>query len=325
MSQRCCIFCSHVGGESDYHEEHIIPKNIRGNWVLDGCVCRKCNNDLGSEVDPQIWRVPDVVRAHDELNIPYDANVVFKKHYVANAFMGEKPVPFKAKWTPDGIRLQPYPHRRDDGVMIYPINDYEIPLHRNLQRKDGYCRSSVDELIQEISTAPPGTKIEHPPQAQHFIKGIPEEISVDLNPKDCQVDRLVAKIALEFLYITTGKILMCRPKIVDPLRQLSRYGNPDDTVSVRRVKSDRNGFEAFHSITSYLNFGSPRIYVTFFGYIVYELLVRLDSDDGYLNEIRHEIGLPDLIGFDFEQEILSPSHRLRVWLSGDRYIVLAAL
>lgn len=324
MSQRCCIFCSHVGSESDYHGEHIIPKNIRGSWVLDGCVCRKCNNALGSEVDPQIWGVPDVVTAHDALGIPYDANVVFKKHYEANAFMGDKPVPFKAKWTADGIRLQPYPHRRDDGVMIYPIDDYEMSLHRNLQRKGGYCRSSVEELIQDISAAPRGAKIEHPLQAQHFIKGIPEKISVDLNPKDCQVDRLVAKIALEFLYITTGESLTDRPKIVDPLRQLSRYGNPDDTVSVRRVKSDRHGFETFHSITSYLHFGSPLVYVTFFGYILYELLVRLESDDGYLNEIRHETGCPDLIGFDFEQEILNPSRRLRAWLSGDRFIQLTS-
>ena len=311
-----------MGGESDYTDEHIIPKNIRGNLVLQGCVCRKCNSDLGSEVDHQIWRVPDVVIAHDKLNIPYDPNVVFKKHYEANAFMGEKPVPFKAKWTPDGIRLQPYPHRRDDGVMIYPIDDYEIPLHKNLQRKDGYCKSSVEELIQEISTAPPGDKIEHPPQAQHFIKGIPEKISVDLNPKDCQVDRLIAKIALEFLYITTGESLTGRPKIVDPLRQLSRYGNPDDTVSVRRVKSDRHGFEAFHSITSNLHFGSLLIWVTFFGYIVYELRMRLDSDDGYLNEIRHETECPDLIGYDLEQEILSPSRRFRALLSGDRFIAL---
>lgn len=131
-----CMFCGVAGPGTPFHDEHIIPKSIGGSWELINCVCRQCNNSLGTEVDAHVWGIPDVVKAHDKLGLQYDANTVFKKHYEAKARMGGREVPFKAQWTPNGIRLHPYPHTRPDGVRIYPLSDYHKHLNQNLSRKE---------------------------------------------------------------------------------------------------------------------------------------------------------------------------------------------
>jgi hypothetical protein len=316
------MFCGATGPGILFHDEHIIPKSIRGSWELSSCVCRQCNNALGTEVDVKVWGIPDVVNAHEKLGLPYDANTVFKKHYQAKARMGEQEVPFKAEWTPSGIRLHPYPHTRSDGVMVYPLNDYYKHLQQNLSRKGGYSRSSLDDLRCRIDEAKPGDKVDHPAQHKYFVKGYPEKITVEIVPRgDYDVGRLIAKIAFEFLYVTTP-CLLDWPAVAEPLRLYSRHGTPNDTISIRRVKSDRAGFEAFHSITCQLQAGIV-VYVTLFGFIVYELLMRVPPNDTFLKRIRAATRCPDLVGFGFEQDIDSQSRGLRAWLASGGFETIA--
>lgn len=317
------MFCGATGTDTLFHNEHIIPESIGGSWKINSCVCRRCNNTLGKEVDVHVWSIPDVVNAHDKLRLPYDANTVFKKRYQAKALMGGREVPFKAEWTPSGIRLHPYPHTKSDGVMVYPLSDYRKHLHQNLSRKGGYSRSSVEELVARIDAARPGDRVDYPAQGQHFIKGHPEKITVDIVPLDNDVGRLIAKIAFEFLYVLTVPCLLEWPAVAEPLRLYSRYGRSNDTISIRRVKSDRPDFEAFHSITCQLQAGIVIVYVTLFGYIVYELLMRVTPNDSFLNRLRSETSCPDLVGFDFEQDIESRSRGLRAWLADDRFVTMA--
>ena len=318
-----CMFCSAKGSEALFDNEHIIPKSVGGSWEIDSCVCRQCNNKLGRDVDVHAWSIPDVVNAHDKLRLPYDANTVFKKHYQAKARMGGREVPFKAEWTPSGIRLHPYPHPKSDGVMVYPLSDYRKHPHQNLSRKGGYSRLSVEDLIARIDAASPGDRVDYIAQCQHFIKGHPEKITVDVVPRDNDVGRLVAKIAFEFLYVLSAPHILEWPAVAEPLRLNSRYGTVNDTIRIRRVKSDRPDFEAFHSITCQLQHGIVMVYVTLFGYIVYELLMSVTPNHSFLNQLRTETNCPDLVGFDFEQDIESQSRGLRAWLTDNRFVTMA--
>ena len=319
-----CMYCSTTGSKSPFSDEHIIPQNIGGSWVLSDCVCRQCNNTLGKEVDFQAWRIPDVVSAHDKLKIPYDPNIVFKNHYHRKARMEGHDVPFRAEWTSSGIRIHPYPHQKPDGVKVYPLCDYQEHLKRNLRRKNGYSSSLVEDLFKRIDVAKPGQQIDHPSQNQHFIKGHEEKITLDLIPHDNIIGRLITKVAFEFLYVLTFPYLLEWSAVTEPLKQYSRYGKTDEKIFIRRVKSGRSDFEPFHAITCYLQNGIVLVYVTLFGYIVYELLMRVTPDSSFLNRIRRETERPDLVGFGYEQHIQSqfPSRGLRALLIDDRSLLL---
>lgn len=316
------MFCSATGNDALFHDEHIIPQSIGGSWEISGCVCRSCNNTLGKEVDVHAWSIPDVVTVHDRLKIPYDPNTVFKNHYQTEARMGGREVPFRAEWTPSGVRFNPYPHTRPDGVMVYPLSDYREHLHRNLSRKEGYSISSVEDLINRIDVAKPGECVDYPAQGQYFIKGHQEKITVDIIPRNNEIGRLIAKIVFEFLYVLTAPCLSAWSAIAEPLKQYSRYGRSNETISIRRVKSDRPDFEPFHAITCHLQHGIVIAYVTLFGYIVYELLMRVTPNNSFLNRIRSETSCPDLVGFDYEQDIRSRSRGLRALLTDDRFVTM---
>jgi hypothetical protein len=219
-----CIFCGATGREVEFHNEHIIPQNLGGSWELSDCVCRVCNNALGHEVDVQTWRVSDVVSAHEKLKIPYDPNSVFKNHCRAEARLGGREVPFKAEWTPSGIRLHPHPHPKADGRMVYPLRNYKAHLHKHLSRRPGYSRPLIDDLIVRIDDAPPGEQVDHPTQGQVFVKGNPEQITLTVKPLANEMGRLIAKIALEFLHVVSGRLLVARPAVAEPLRQYSGMG-----------------------------------------------------------------------------------------------------
>ena len=48
-----CIFCQEEIDEQNLSREHIIPKFLGGNYVLNN-VCKKCNSEMGSDFEGEL-------------------------------------------------------------------------------------------------------------------------------------------------------------------------------------------------------------------------------------------------------------------------------
>ncbi len=77
---KACIFCSRTDLETNFSDEHIIPESIGGRLVLDQ-VCAECNSGLGHDVDPEILKIPEVLKALEYLDIPHAREGILRSYY----------------------------------------------------------------------------------------------------------------------------------------------------------------------------------------------------------------------------------------------------
>lgn len=76
-----CIFCARTDRDIDFNREHIIPLSVGGTLLLDKSVCIECNSKLGTHVDSELPKLPDLLRAFDALEIPHDHEGILNRHY----------------------------------------------------------------------------------------------------------------------------------------------------------------------------------------------------------------------------------------------------
>jgi len=320
MRTKKCIFCDADGDKVQYSREHVIPDSIGGSLVIRDCVCKPCNDVLGSEVDPQIWSEPDTVNACTYLNIPCSHNNIIKNHYTVKGFLGRNEVPVRPKVTAEGVKWECPPHKRDDGVMVYPANAFRDNLRQNLQKKEGYSKENADKLFQSLETAGEGEVIHYSSQKQTFVKRS-QSLTTHITPKQkpC-VDRLIAKIAYEFLFVVAGESFLAAKSLSEPLRNLSRYGQPQEGINVVRVKSDKSNYEPFHAITFYPIEASVMLYVTIFGHILYALTAGCCDAIPFLDPLRQLEGCSHMVGLDYEQKVLENSRGIRAILEDNKFV-----
>ncbi|MBV4440095.1 HNH endonuclease [Clostridium tyrobutyricum] len=53
-NNRMCIICRKTKDKSEFNEEHIIPESLGNKKLTINCVCKECNEKLGSKVDSKL-------------------------------------------------------------------------------------------------------------------------------------------------------------------------------------------------------------------------------------------------------------------------------
>ena len=104
-SEHCalCVYCLKVSDGSGFNREHIIPQSIGGPLFVDNMVCEECNSILGREVDCEILKVPDVLAAMDDLEIPYNRQGILRSYYSTE--LVSETVRLRARPTENGFSL----------------------------------------------------------------------------------------------------------------------------------------------------------------------------------------------------------------------------
>jgi len=315
-----CIYCLRTADRVEFDREHIIPQAVGGNLYLDGLVCKDCNSKLGREVDCEILKVPDVLRAMDELEIPYDRAGVLRSYFETHldserGLLGAQP---KA----DELVL----HIQDleDGSRIFPgYSGFEAELKKQLLRdgtleRSGIDITEIDRLLADLSSRLRDASVDEPVECPELgIVAIKrsEAMTGKVIPKsEARMDRLIGKIALEWFFFCLGKRFVEFASWAEDLRNLAWQGRKARSIHVFRSLPEDSSFRRSHELYFVVVPRFTRLVVSFFGGIEYTL-VAPDMDDRVFDYLE-EHGSTGAVGIAFRQD-LSRSAKLFFTLMAD--------
>lgn len=309
-SKAVCIFCGPTDIDVAFTPEHIIPKNIGGTLFLDGAVCVKCNSKLGSRIDAETLKLPDVLRAFKALDINHDRNGILNRHYNLTGKAEDIVLRFGRAAGNDFS----FPEQRlPDGSLITPEGDHLASLQKVVKRdkrlqEAGLSMQEITNGINKLRSlyehANSGDVIEYP-ELGLAVRKRSEELSVDVTPRNqANIHPLIAKIAYEMLFLYGGAQLFSEDN--SELRQLL-LGSIDKIeiqkgIFVMRVEARIKEYRPVHLIRLEFHSHITILRVAFFGHIEYVLTTRPLSNT-FLNNLKTRLGTDNLYALVYQQQI----------------------
>jgi hypothetical protein len=167
-SKIVCIFCKKNENDGRDHkltDEHIIPEVI-GGWITIPFVCKKCNNNLGSEFESKLKKNSFVVTAIDELKIqPPDK--AFNQAQIELIFSDEHKA--KGRIAKDGLPIF-IPTQQADGSIIANEQHAKEVLKKQIERYEKANNVRIDFDINTYDNVPYGIVIPIMGTDINFIK-----------------------------------------------------------------------------------------------------------------------------------------------------------
>ena len=189
-----CIFCFRKNTEIPFSREHIIPQNVGGNLFIDE-VCENCNSNLGSFIDIQVLKYPEILNAFEYLKIPHDKSGILKNYYKITGKSGDLEVPAIYK----NGKYKMLPKNMPDGSMIFPEEDYFKNLQKIVTRDERiksskltekHINQKIDSIKKKYERASPGDFIEGTSIGRSILKKR-DKYKIVIQPKDnCEIERL---------------------------------------------------------------------------------------------------------------------------------------
>lgn len=305
MASRVCIYCWRTDGDVAFSEEHIIPDCVFGRLVLYDSVCAACNGWLGANVDHQILKVPDILRAHEALGYTARYQELLRHNY-RSKLVSESGDKFIARAnTPKPELLT---QRLADGTLIYPESSADVDLRKTLvrtgRRRDLSHKESdaeINRICMWAKEATPGDEIDSPVFGSKFGKeSRPLHFQVEPVVKG-EATRVVAKIAYEFMFLVGYKRLYDIENLHKHL--INTIGGQENTQGgiIYRMKPQIPNPEPFHYIRFYSHAGYPRVDVGFFGSIAYVLLATSPLPHDVFDHIGKRFGCSNIMGIQYEE------------------------
>ncbi|MCF8144246.1 MAG: HNH endonuclease [Deltaproteobacteria bacterium] len=305
-----CIFCDRTDNEVRFNREHVIPKSVGGNLFLDDAVCVECNSSLGANIDAELLKLPDVLRAFEVLNIPHDRDGILNRHFNITGKAADVELLFgksrgQAFYFPE--------QRLRDGSLIAPERDYIESLQRNVKRDKrlpevGLSDQHIKELLEELSSsyekAQPGDTIECV-ELGLTLRKRSDKLSISATPREtADLFPLIAKIAYEIMFFYGGAELFSEENV--ELRRLLLTSIIQQKIqrglSVTRVEATIKYFSPVHLIRLAFPDYITILRVAFFGHIEFVLTTKPLSK-AYVNNLKNNLGVIDLYALDYQQEL----------------------
>ncbi len=304
---RLCMYCLRTDSEVEFNREHLIPQSIGGKLFIDDFVCSNCNSFLGSSVDSEILKLPDVLQALRQLKIPHDRTAILNRYYKIKGISETLELPAAA--TDSGYELRNV--TMPDGSVVVSEFDLKKVLAKTISRDErlkhlDVSNSEVGEeiqnLLKEYDKAHPGEKIEWPALGRTLMKHS-GKFKFKIVPDDqVNVERLVAKIAYEFILFVGATRLNNNLGIVESLRRQIATGDSQNPIFVTRIESPIEEIQPVHVIALEIIGNMTRVEVVFFGNIDF-VLVGPPLSEHFFRPFDEKYGIKGARGVLYEQDI----------------------
>lgn len=321
IHSKACIFCLKTDLETTFSKEHIIPASIGGILYLEE-VCVDCNSQLGHEIDTEILKIPDILRAMDELSIPHNRQGIIRSLYKVEG------------WSEGNLRnvrisedgFEELPTLQPDGSIITPDIRLESDLIKIVERDSrikGTAMSAdtmnyeIKQLLEAYKDAIPGEYVEWSSLGITLLRR-PEKISIKITPKDePNIKPFLAKISYEFLYFMGGRELFLNPQVSENLIQ-AILGTGEDQIQTTTLFSPSKDYVNIHSIDVLLFDDRTEVDTIFFGNIAFRLIAPALSGK-FKSMFVDRAGETQTVGLNFQQN-LTNEKRFQLIKNNGEYI-----
>jgi hypothetical protein len=307
IPSKLCIFCFRNDTEVEFTREHIIPKNIGGTLLIDD-VCRICNSRLGENLDVEILKHLGIIKAFDSLEIKYDRAGILKNYYKITGHSNNIELPF----TFINGEYKMLPQNQLDGSLILPEEDYEKILRKSVYRDkilksikmpQNNIETEIKKISKDYSKSDVG-EIINAPRIGRSLKKRRDKFKIKIEPKSqSQIDRLLAKIFYEFLFLIGGKIIFKKAKELEPVYDFINTGKKSDLIFISNINTEKESYVPIHVIQFIFDYSYQKMRIGFFGKIAYEFTyIGLRYKD-FWEELEEKFSVKNIIGIHYEQHL----------------------
>jgi hypothetical protein len=312
---KVCIFCLRTDDEVKFDREHIIPESIGGTFFMDDMVCKHCNNKLGSEVDCEILKVFDVLKAMDTLQIPYNRNGILRSYYELH-LVSEKQQRFRASASDGGLRLltQDLP---DGSRVVLGHDGFENTLKKTLHRdetliKAGFKPKHIDRLLEEMLVRYKSSDIDEEVRCDELglvLVKRSDSLQGEIQPKSkANAERVAAKMFFEWMFFCFGNRFVECASWSEKLHSVVYYGSSFPCIHLFRSEPPDSTFRKTHYIYVLVLPAFTKAVVGLFGAIEYTLITP-PIDPAVLEELTKTHNISNVIGVAYEQDLEKPAKR----------------
>lgn len=304
--KKYCIFCFRNNTEISFNREHIIPQNIGGNLYIDE-VCQECNSILGRYVDIQVLKYPEILKAFSELDIPHNKSGILKNHFNVKGKSDNMEVSAIYK---DG-KYEMLPKEMPDGSIIVPEEKYKSTLIKMVIRDDRikskiFPQNYIDKEIKNISLkyddVKPGELV-HAPSVGRSVLKRRDNFKIVIEPKGkCEIERLIAKIYYEVLYLVGGSFVFSNVSLLQPVFDLIDKGKLGNGYYFSRQESKFDHAINTHLIRFVFKRTHQQLYVSFFGILDFMFMTFFHYSN-FWDKIQDHQKCSNICGIHFEQDV----------------------
>lgn len=308
-----CIFCERTYNDVKFNREHIIPENIGGTLFLDNAVCVDCNSKLGTRVDSEALKLPDILKAFEKLNIPHDGNGILNRHYNVTGQLGD--IELKFGRVQDNDFIFP-PQRLTDGSLMTPegncFTSLEKVAMRDIRLQEAglslqQIRDELEGLRRSYENARGGDVVDCP-RLGMAVRKHSEQLRIEVAPRDkANIHPLIAKIAYEMLFVCGGAEWFdkenseLRQLLLDSIDRMEMQRG----IFVMRAEASMSDYVPVHLIRLEPRSDLTILRVVFFGHIEYVLTARPLSSD-FVRSLRRLIQTDNLRAIVYQQHLDKP-------------------
>lgn len=303
---KACIFCFRTDLETTFSNEHIIPRSIGGRLELEQ-VCAECNNRLGHDVDVEILKLPETLQALNSLKIPHNREGILRSYYNITGEVADGQRNVRAK----GSGFEPLPGRMPDGSILTPDERFAHDLRKRVHRDErlniaGLTTQEIDEELKSLlalyKDCEPGESIESPRLGLKLVRR-QEKVTIRIQARDQQhPEKLMAKIAYEFLFFLGGRELLINRQVAEPLFRAIQGENSNNPAFFLRLDPLSETYVPTHTIELHTDRGMTEVYINLFGRIVYRVTTTALLPT-FLRSISDKYGIPNIIGIHYQQRL----------------------
>lgn len=238
-----CIFCGRelTGNEKRSKGDHIVPRLLYGILCMKD-VCRTCDSLFGSKADIPALKDPFVVGAAFHLDLPELQNRIKDANpaYLEDRNDGRR-IPAKSKGGE--VRMEPGFRRKDyfEAPSDYMLK-HRLPNHfRKFGEQCGVPEEEIRAVTEKAKKGIPGLALGdeyHVPETGDVFRVGKTEAFHEISSRIGAIDRLIAKIAYELVWLVTDDgSQMALKADLDKLRDLALHGTNPDRPMILRPRS----------------------------------------------------------------------------------------
>jgi hypothetical protein len=259
-----CIMCLREVKRGSLTKEHIIPEQIGGKLSVP-FLCKPCNDQLGSEIEPEVKRDPAIRLAL--LNLETELPHLTRKLEQRQPYVGTGPAgqPVFGRIRNGGFRVDSV--RSEDGSIIQPTPEGRAHIEKTL-RKQNLEQNQIQAILRRFDQAPDGERLDLAPGLA-TIKRRLNTVKPALDGPLCSHGVLL-KIAFEFLVCHLGAGAYAESEELAGIRRTLFKSDVDTKVySVEELTTRR--YAPLHRLA--LAGAAPHAIVTIclFGWVVYRV------------------------------------------------------
>jgi hypothetical protein len=243
-------------------EEHLIPRALGGRLTVR-FLCSVCNSRLGSEVEDEARRDPELVAAIDRFARDYpseSAALIDRSLVVAHGPGGSVPAMLQ------GGEVRVRPSQLDDGSLVQPTSAARRSIRRILE-KQGVGPAPIEEALARFDSSQENTKISLAPDLE-VVKWEITHTTPDVSGPEVHV-LVPVKTAFEFIACHVGAAIYETDKPLADIRSSLRSGVPHESIRVERLRAVRT--QPIHGILFEGNAPHAIVQIRLFGSVAFRV------------------------------------------------------